>query len=219
MFDHEVILQCFSWIPETAYCALWSLCNANLLSQYSQTTYCLSSTLANTQHTIDGHFFPFDFLFIFLLLQVFDSANLNTIFFSVLWQNKNRRWKKREASKGKWKNVQIKISHECHTEREIVVQTSFYSLFIFFLTLSLVLHRVCWLAVWFSSTLIFIKRDKKKKYYMQSGTIESMRELNHPRNTKYLWQRVQWIAKVAQMNVLKHIFPLPHLLFPLFTLL
>lgn len=41
---------------------------------------------------------------------------------------------------------------------------------------------------------------------MQSGTIESMRELNHPRNTKYLWQRVQWIAKVAQMNVLKRIF-------------
>lgn len=103
------------------------------------------------------------------------------------------------------------------TQREMVVQTSFYSFlflliwckceWVFLFASALVLCLLAgWLAaVWFSSTLIFIKRDKKKNY-MQSGTIESMRELNHPRNTKYLWQRVQWIAKVAQMNVLKRIF-------------
>lgn len=127
------------------------------------------------------------------------------------------------ASKGKWKNVQIKISHECHTERNgrsnIVLLFSFpFDLvckyeWVFLIASALVLClQAGWLAaVCISSTLIFIKRDKKKNY-MQSGTIESMRELNHPRNTKYLWQRVQWIAKVAQMNVLKRIFSLSPLL-------
>lgn len=99
------------------------------------------------------------------------------------------------------------------TQREMVVQTSFYSFhfdFSFQLDLSslVAMNLLCllgWLLFGFQAHS-FLLSVTRKKNCMQSGTIESMRELNHPRNTKYLWQRVQWIAKVAQMNVLKRFF-------------
>lgn len=56
----------------TVHCALYVM-----RIYYPRTTYCLSSALAYTQHTIDEQFFYVYFWFSFF--KVFDSASLNTI--------------------------------------------------------------------------------------------------------------------------------------------
>lgn len=103
---------------------------------YPRTTYCLSSALAYTQHTIDGYVFFCISSCCFLLLAhlILVRLCLRAGFWFCKFKHnfkfrkkmtikkngakkKNGGEKKRVASRGKWKNVQIKISHECHTER------------------------------------------------------------------------------------------------------
>lgn len=86
-----LITEWFCWMFSFEYSRDSILCIVNinvmwiyyLLSTIQRTTYCLSSTLAYTQHTIDGQFF-----FILLVRAGFRFCEFKYIFFSQIKRKK-----------------------------------------------------------------------------------------------------------------------------------
>lgn len=185
LWVYECVCVCF-------VCNCATLCNTNSLVQniyvhtHSNDTFCLSSALSEHAASMDT-FFPAQLLFRspFFPSQDFDSASLNTIFLMLLAHTQGERERKRRNGhrieidvnpevRENGENVQIKISHECHTERNGRSNTvSLLSPLSPFVLFCRHVATTVWAAVW----LFFLQAHS----FLLSVTSKNEKEYTHTR--------------------------------------